>query len=81
MLDECSFYCGKARFYPKVECGILVVSRTTSQLAPDQYFNFFLVFLPLFAIAFLLWLAAARRIRGELDGSRPLISQSIQSVS
>lgn len=38
-LEECSFYCGRARFFPKVKCGILIISKSESQSAPDRSLN------------------------------------------
>lgn len=64
VLDSCFFYCGKAHFYPQVKYGQLIVSLTTNQTAPDHYLNFFVIFLPLFAIAVWLnvWAAQKRQV-------------------
>jgi hypothetical protein len=63
LLDQCSFYCGTARFFSKVDCGVLNLSLHDTQTHPNQYFNYMMVFLPSFALMLLFYFVVAWRRR------------------
>jgi hypothetical protein len=72
LLDECSFYCGKAQFYPRTHCGPIMVTRTQRQDYVNRDFNYFMIFLPLLAtsICVYVWLIQQQQRALELERLR-----------